>query len=323
MDILQIILWSLGPILIIGAAIPLMPEQIWWLRAWTYARLQVFFLSLITLSIYLLTFGVHSWIDGIFVSGLAISIFLCLRDIMPFMPGMPKQSVILKEGERHTPVSLFVANVLMENDRHDDLLAMIDTSGADFIFLVETDEKWKTALRSLEEKYPHSYLLPLPEHNGMLVYSRFPIESVQERYLVQDHIPSLTFELQISENQRIKIFGVHPRPPRPQDDTEDLDDELLIIAREAADCRLPAIVTGDLNDVGWSSTTKRFLSVSGLQDPRRGRALYNSFNAKHTLVRWPLDHLFHSDHFSLIEIQRMPEFGSDHFPLKIKLALRQ
>ena len=47
--------------------------------------------------------------------------------------------------------------------------------------------------------------------------------------------------------------------------------------------------------------------------------MVNSFHAQHWMLRWPLDHLFHSHHFRLVKIQRLREFGSDHFPVLVEL----
>lgn len=37
-------------------------------------------------------------------------------------------------------------------------------------------------------------------------------------------------------------------------------------------------------------------------------------------VKHPLDHLFHSDHFRLLHIERLPHVGSGHFPVLIELS---
>lgn len=34
----------------------------------------------------------------------------------------------------------------------------------------------------------------------------------------------------------------------------------------------------------------------------------------------PLDHVFHSEDFRLVEMKRMPPVGSDHFPIFIALV---
>lgn len=323
MNFLQIclIFWSCA--LIIGALVPFIREQRWWLRAWTYARLQMLMILSITALIYAVLFGGSGLLNaGVLVALLAAAL-TCLWDIYPFTKLGFKQTRDLKAGENHHAISLFVGNVLMDNDGYEPYLAQIKETSPDLIFLVETNDRWREALSELEDIYPHKYLLPREDYNGMMFYSRHEILGVQERYLVQDHIPSLTIDIDVEEREPLRFYGVHPRPPRPEDDPADLDNELLFIANEAGHHLGPIIVTGDLNDVGWSSTTKKFLRISGLKDPRLGRGLYNSYNAKNPFVRWPLDHVFHSRHFALIDMTRLKALGSDHFPLLIQFALHK
>jgi hypothetical protein len=79
-------------------------------------------------------------------------------------------------------------------------------------------------------------------------------------------------------------------------------------------------VFGDLNDVAWSYTTQLFLRESRLLDPRLGRGFYNTFSANSRVFRFPLDHVFHSAHFKLVELQRLRHVGSDHFPMLIEVS---
>ena len=73
----------------------------------------------------------------------------------------------------------------------------------------------------------------------------------------------------------------------------------------------------------WSTATRLFRKISGLLDPRVGRGMFNSFHADHWFIRWPLDHLFHSRHFTLSFMKRLPTCGSDHFPVLVELVLEE
>ncbi|KKM72467.1 hypothetical protein LCGC14_1420210, partial [marine sediment metagenome] len=97
------------------------------------------------------------------------------------------------------------------------------------------------------------------------------------------------------------------------------DAELLLVAREINVDDGPVLVFGDFNDVAWSRTALLFQKISGLLGPRRGRGFFNTYNANYRLLRWPLDHVFHTKNFTLIELARCEHIGSDHFPMYIKL----
>jgi endonuclease/exonuclease/phosphatase (EEP) superfamily protein YafD len=156
----------------------------------------------------------------------------------------------------------------------------------------------------------------------MVLFSRLPLLESKVEFLVQDDIPSVFAVLELA-GHRVVLRGLHPRPPEPlrDQDSTPRDAELVLVGRWIAKQNgAPTIVAGDLNDVAWSATTQLFLRLSGLLDPRMGRGLYSTYNARNPLVRWPLDHLFHSNHFRLVELRRCDDIGSDHFPVLVELS---
>ncbi|MFM9271029.1 endonuclease/exonuclease/phosphatase family protein [Halomonas elongata] len=52
----------------------------------------------------------------------------------------------------------------------------------------------------------------------------------------------------------------------------------------------------------------------------RPTSLFSTFHAHYPVLRWPLDHVFSSEHFTLRDMQRLP--GSDHFPILTTLCYR-
>lgn len=220
-------------------------------------------------------------------------------------------------------IHIYISNVYQPNSKFSRLLKQVRKEDPDIVFLVETDAKWKDALQELESKYPYHILHPADNTYGMLLYSRYELNESTVRFLIKDDIPSIRCSINIPEAGEVQFFGVHPEPPSPTENeySTERDAELLRVARECEREKRPIIVAGDLNDVAWSYTTERFIRISGLVDPRRGRGIFATFHAKHFFMRWPLDHIFCSSHFSLIKMRRKRAIGSDHFPVSIRMAL--
>ncbi len=153
----------------------------------------------------------------------------------------------------------------------------------------------------------------------MMLLSKLPLTESAINFLVKDDIPSVFTRITLSSGCIIDFYGVHPEPPMPGTDTYERDTELLIIGKKIRETNNPTIVAGDLNDVGWSVTSKLFRKYSGLVDPREGRGLFNTYKVSVPLVRYPPDHIFYSRDFGLITLKKLEDIGSDYFPLLIGL----
>lgn len=221
-------------------------------------------------------------------------------------------------------IRILTANVLQTNRQADAFLALVRESNPDLVVVLEANSWWQEKLDTLEtEGFNHTLKHPLDNLYGMLLYSRFPLHGASTEFLVSREIPSMHALVELRSEEVVQLHVLHPPPPSPTENktSSERDAELVMVGRSVRQARRPAIVTGDLNDVAWSATTRLFRKVSGMLDPRVGRGMFSSYHAKIPFLRWPLDHLFHSDHFCLNEVRRLPAFGSDHFPLLMDLQL--
>ena len=296
----------------------------WIIRAWDFPRVQIATLSALSASLFRAFFFRGSRRDYLFLS----SNLLCLLwqgwKIFPFTPLARHQvKATRKELRRERTFRLLMANVMLENTDASRLLALIRECDPDLVLAVEINTAWQKALSPLHETYPHRVEQPQENYYGLVLFSRFPLIDPKVEFLMQDDIPSVRTAFDLPGGERIYLHGLHPRPPEPvrDQDSTPRDAELVAVGRaiRAAGDR-PTVVAGDLNDVAWSPTTELFVRLSGLLDPRVGRGFYNSFHADKVYMRYPLDHVFHSHHFTLTDLRCLPHIGSDHFPVLIELC---
>lgn len=236
-----------------------------------------------------------------------------------------RQEVVKSHGQ--ADLRIITANVLMDNRRTDVYRALFAQLQPDIILLTEPDEWWAQQMEYLKATYPHVIACPLENTYGMILYSRLALIDSEVRFLVKNEIPSIKTRVCLRDGRTIWLYGVHPEPPASRKPTKTLrgsgprDVELLLLAEELQALNQPTIVVGDFNDVAWSHTTRLFKRLSRLLDPRRGRGMFNTFHANYPPLRYPLDHLFHSEHMTLVDFQRLPFTGSDHFPIYAELLL--
>lgn len=323
---METLLWSyrvFGFVLVLSVLVPLIPSDHWTARVFDYPRSQKLFLVGVCVVMGLFALPIAVSVDHILLVALVGCAGYLSWLVLPYTPFAAHMVAGAKPAPDEDPLRLLVCNVLQTNTRYDRMAALVNRRDPDIVLLLETDEGWRKGLHAPLERWKHRIEVPLANTYGLLFYSRLPIDHHEVRYLIDSEVPSIVVDIRY-RGRVVRLYGLHPTPPVPQENPEstERDAEVLMVGREAERCPHPVIVFGDLNDVAWSHTTRLFLRTSGLLDPRRGRGMFNTFHAHYPFLRWPLDHLFVSPHFRLVDMRIEPGVGSDHFPISMTVVLR-
>jgi endonuclease/exonuclease/phosphatase (EEP) superfamily protein YafD len=320
---LEAFLYSLGAILVAATALPLWRTSRWWVRLCDFPRFQIAILCCGVLVITVIVQPPSSAGHAALLLAVALAAFWQLSWIWPHFPGAPQEVSFSKTSAPEcNRIALLTSNVLQSSRNAGKLIETVLNTAPDIFFAVETDEWWQDRLNdALASRYPHRVSHPLSNGYGVALFSSLELADVQIRFIVDEAIPSIKARVRLRSGAIVDVYGLHPRPPSVLQDSLERDVELILVGREIRSTRRPSIVIGDLNDVAWSPTTTKFKQLGGLLDPRRGRGFFNTYPAHMPGLRYPLDHLFHTPHFSLGEMRVLPSFGSDHLPLTISLYL--
>ncbi|WP_421874628.1 endonuclease/exonuclease/phosphatase family protein [Marinoscillum sp.] len=310
-------------LLFLTVLFPLVRNDYWVFRVFEFPRYQKWWICGILMAVTLayLFDSNDIWVGRLFGTQTLVFVYLSYQ-IFPFTP-FAKKHLRGNKNPNKPNIRFVISNVYQYNRKQHKLIAEVTRYESELMVFVETDNWWKDQLKAaLNDQYPHQVLRPIDNTYGMLLFSKLPIKSHEVRYLIKEGIPSFRCVLE-HEVGEITFFAVHPEPPVPGENLKSTarDKELAKVAEEAKQIKGPVVVAGDLNDVAWSFTTEEFVHQSGLYDPRRGRGMFSTFHAKYPFLRWPLDHLFCSNHFQLNRMRCLRSCGSDHLPIYVDLAL--
>ena len=319
----------LGAVVVSGTGLSLIRSRAWWVRMHDFPRAQIAGVSAGLLALSLLrnlrarrVRPWERWLPPLLTLALAVQV----RRILPYTPlwktEVPRARPQIDRSRR---VRIVISNVCRDNRQFERWRSVVRAEHPDLIVAVEVDRTWDAQLEVLCREYPHCVRLPQPNTYGLALFSRWPLRTTKVRHLVEDDVPSLFASLDLPCGEPVRFVVLHPRPPRPDigQDSVFRDAELVRAGRVVRRFRTPVIIVGDLNDVAWSRTTDLFQQIAHVRDPRVGRGIFPTYHADHWFLRYPLDHVFHSRQFDLVELRRLPHVGSDHFPILIELALRE
>jgi endonuclease/exonuclease/phosphatase (EEP) superfamily protein YafD len=308
-------------LLTIATLLPLWRYEAWWVRGLDFPRLQLACLAGALLLIEGLVLDLTQALNWGMITAAALCLAYQLWWIIPYTALHPVEVAAATPNANTPSLRIMTANVLTPNRNAAGLIQLVQQHQPHILVTLETDLWWQTSLTPLEQDYPYRIQCPLDNLYGMHLYSKYALSDSDIKYLVEADVPSIHTLVTLPTGQGIRLHCLHPAPPSPTENLQssERDAELTAVAKSIAGCQHAVIVTGDLNDVAWSATTRLFRKISGLLDPRVGRGMMNTYHANYWLLRWPLDHLFHSHHFTVNNIGRLGRFGSDHFALFTEL----
>ena len=296
------------------------------LKMLDFPRIQVFITSAVSLILFVILTKRWRWYDYALVVGLLGGLVTNGRYLINYTPLVAEAVPGVAENYRtENELSLMLINVKMSNRTVEPLLELIERRQPDLIVAMEVDEWWEANLEVIEQHYPHREETINSVSYGMTLYSKLPVKDVNVNYLQNEKVPSYDAIVTLPGGQDVHLHAVHPVPPKHFEDLPDNEGQeekaLVKLGRKIEDHTLPVIVAGDFNDVVWGFTNELTETDDLLHDVRVGRGFYNSFDAQNFFMRWPLDHFFVTEEFKVKNLERLPDVGSDHFPILVELAL--
>lgn len=289
----------------------LLPSKRWWIRGWDFPRVQIAILAVVLIPL----LGLFStWWPEPLAGLLLVALIYQGARILPFTP-LWRKEVGLAPRDPGT-VKALAMNVEMTNRDYGPSLDVIRDEDPDILFVMETDRKWLDALAPVLDGYECVLQEPRDNYYGLVFATRLEVIRAEIVYLTADKdTPAVFAHLRDKEGRAFRFIGLHPQPPVPGVDTEERDAETCYAARFARRSDLPIVIMGDFNDAAWSDTSRSFKLIGEYIDPRVGRGMIASFDARSRFLRVPIDQMFLSRDIALTTFDRGPFTGSDHFPM--------
>ncbi len=314
---------SLALVVVLATLGPFVPSDHWFFAGLAFPRPH-----LIALAMIVCVAGTLAWAHaGLLSRSLTVLTALAAVHhalwVLPYTPLWQHEVRDVVDARAESSVAVLIANVFMENREGAAFLKLVEEVDPDILVTLESDEWWARELAALEDRWPHVVDASLSNTYGMMLHSRLEFREARVEYLVWDDVPSLFTTLTLADGDVVELIAVHPRPPVPGETSSPAarDAELLQVAQRVTGSERPTIVVGDLNAVAWSPVTKLFQRISGTLDPRIGRGFFGTWNATWPGLEFPLDHVFHTDHFGVSALRTHRVEGSDHRAVSIVATL--
>lgn len=311
-----LLLASVG--LVVVTILPSIDTATWWVRYLDFPRLE-FAIGMLLVGIVLLLLG-PGRLGLLALLGLAACAAYDCSVLFAYseLPDVRQSAAAsCPAGNR---LRLLEVNVEMTNHDAADLLAIVREAKPDVAWFQEVDDWWADQLAPLAADLPNVVKQPQPNYFGVELMSRLRLLDPQVKQLTSSANPSVFTGVELPSGQAIRLYAIHPRPPQIDQSTRERAGQLMATALAARADNAPHVVAGDMNSVPWEDVIHRAERVGRFLDPRIGRGLFITWNAKRWVLRWPLDQILPGQDFTLLSLRVLPPFGSDHRPYLAELC---
>ncbi len=215
-------------------------------------------------------------------------------------------------------VKLLYANVRTSNSDKLSLANVIREKSPDIIGLLEVNQQWLRAL-NLSEQYPYKVEIPREDNFGLALYSRFPLSAAIPEYGDDDFVvPAIIRKVELTADLDFDLALAHAIPPLTAANYMYSRTLLQRIAVWAKNHHGRLVVAGDFNATPYSEIYQKFTGA-GMHPAAQGSNIFTTWNAQSAIFKLMLDHILFKGCVNLKSYERLPEIGSDHYPLLVEL----
>lgn len=212
-------------------------------------------------------------------------------------------------GTGKETMTMALANVYSGNHDLGRLSEWVEQEKPDVLALLEVTEAHRDQLEALP--YEYKLLQPRASNFGLALLSQTPPTKVT--VLEQDTpFPSI-----LASWPEYRILVTHPIPPISFQARTVGDEQVRRLAHLARESP-SLVVIGDLNATGWDARNTPFLDA-GLKESRLGHGFLPTWPVGRPYMAIPLDHILVPRDWGVLDCQRGPDIGSDHYPLLTKV----
>ena len=222
------------------------------------------------------------------------------------------------EGGDFRDIRIMTVNLSLTDFRPRALLDIVVAESPDVLVLQEFRNVFDERLRELDTLYQHRVKLPRRGPFGLALYSRYELAEPAEFDLGGS--PAMRARLRAPAGD-FTLINVHLRAPMRPRLAAQRNRQLGLLAELRATLEGPLVVAGDFNVTPFSPYFSDLLAATGLRDARAERGFSTSWPTFLPLLGIPIDHCLVTDDFAVVDLRRLPAFGSDHYPVLAQLRL--